>query len=306
MEWFRWYGGTFNDPKLQWVASKSCQTVASVLAVWVAVLERANGNELRGCCAGLDFESLDIALGLEDGATCDIYQTMTRKAMIIEGDMVAAWDKRQPKREDETAAERKKTYRDRVKLENENEQLRAQLLSLQSHNVPQCPTMSHDVTTEERRVEEKREEEPLKTQQQHASAVEQLAEAVEEHQQDLLRLFPEIDIPVALAKLLHHFRTSERLIDPWMIALKWFQREFKASAPQATARASPAGQKSKGVLREEAAIQAARETMELLEDMRNGTKQTGTGVDVVAGNDSRSRDRTAFSQTPSAVSEAFG
>jgi hypothetical protein len=165
MEWFRWYGGTYNDPKLQWVANKSCQCVASVLAVWVAVLERAHNSDVRGCCAGMDFESLDISMGLDDGSTFDIYQTMVRKAMIVQGDMVANWEKRQPKTEDIGAAERKRNQREREKLHKEIEELRAQLNVTQSQNVTpvtECHGMSQDVTTEESRREEKREEEPLK------------------------------------------------------------------------------------------------------------------------------------------------
>lgn len=229
MEWFRWYGGTFGDPKLQWVARQSCHNVASVLAVWVAVLERAHNHEQRGCCEGLDFESMDVALGLDDGACSDIYQAMIRKGMIADGDMVASWDKRQPKAEDATATDRKRAQRDREKLHKENEQLRERLAAIQSQTlepVTECHGMSHEVTTEESRREEKRE--TLKPQQQHAR--EQLTAVVEEYRENLVRLFPEIDLPVAIEKLLHHFRESPLLIDPWMTALKWFQREFKAPA----------------------------------------------------------------------------
>lgn len=92
-------------------------------------------------------------------------------------------------------------------------------------------------------------EEALKPQQQQ-QAGDQLAEVVEEHREDLVRLFPEIDLPVAIEKLLHHFRESPLLVDPWMTALKWFQREFKL-APAAVSRASPEKQKSKGVSRDD-------------------------------------------------------
>lgn len=94
--------------------------------------------------------------------------------------------------------------------------------------------------------EPKPEPEPLKEKsQQHAG--DQLKAVVEEHREDLARLFPTIDLPVAIEKLLHHFRESPLLVDPWMTALKWFQREFAHPTPLALARASP----SKGGLREE-------------------------------------------------------
>ena len=247
MEWFRWYSGTFNDPKLQWVANKTCNTVASVLAVWVTILERANNSDVRGCCEGLDFESLDVSLGLEDGAVHDIYQALIKKGMIVDNDMVANWDKRQPKREDDGAAERQRSKRDKDKLLSKISELESQLENALSRNVTavtQCHAESQQVTTDKRRLEEKREElkPKVKTQQQHAGACEQLAEVVADRAEDLQRLFPDADIPVVVAKLLHHYRDKPCLLDPWATALKWFQREFKAVAllPVA-ARASPGG-----------------------------------------------------------------
>jgi hypothetical protein len=231
MEWFRWYGGTFNDPKLQWVANKSCHTVAETLAVWVAVLERAHGNETRGCCAGMDFESLDISLGMEDGSTNDIFLTMQRKGMIIANDMVAAWEKRQPKREDDGAAERQKNKREKDKLINKIEELQKQLeasLSRTVTDVTQCHAMSQQVTTEERREEEKREEEPLKPLlQQQADAGDQIRLVVVEKRIDLERLFPVIDLDVALEKLMNRCRGKPCLLDPYDRVLKWLQSEFK-------------------------------------------------------------------------------
>ena len=165
MEWFRWYGGTFGDPKLQWVARQSGHNVASVLAVWVAVLERAHNHEQRGCCEGLDFESMDVVLGLDDGACTNIYSAMVRKGMIATDNMVTSWDKRQPKREDDGAAERQRVKRDKDKMISKIAQLEKQLndtTSQQSLDVTQCHAMSRQVTTEESRLEEKREDKTLK------------------------------------------------------------------------------------------------------------------------------------------------
>lgn len=241
MEWFRFYCGTFNDPKLQWVARRACQPVASVVAVWVAVLERASSSEVRGCCEGLDFESLDIALGLDDGSVHDIYHALVAKEMIVDGDMVAAWEKRQPIRED-NSTDRVREFRQRDKLKKQNEELRQQLEAVSVKQGNECNDVKRTVTQGNDREEEKREEKNknLKTHQQHAGACEQLAEVVESRAVDLQRLFPEADIPVVAEKLLHHHRDKPRLLDPWATALKWFQREFKAVAllPVA-ARASP-------------------------------------------------------------------
>jgi hypothetical protein len=134
----------------------------------------------------------------------------------------------------------------------------------------------------------------IKDQQQ--STAEQLAETLEEHQEDMLRLFPDIDIPVAREKLLHHFRNKDRLLDPWMTAIKWFQREFKKTYPKVS-RASPDDKRqSKGVLKEKAAIEAAQEALQLVRG-ENGLGRGGaagsSGVDDYAGNRSPSAKKAS-------------
>ncbi|MFZ4856155.1 MAG: hypothetical protein ACOYL3_07135 [Desulfuromonadaceae bacterium] len=278
MEWFRWYGGTLNDPKMQWVARQAGHNVAAVLAVWVAVLERAHNHEQRGCCDGLDFESMDVVLGLDDGSVHDIYQVMIRKGMIVDGNMVAAWEKRQPKREDENSTERVREFREREKLKKKIIELEKMILSVSSRNETsetQCNELEREEMTEESREEEKREDKTLESkEQQHAR--EQLAVVVEERREDLQRLFPDRDIPVAVEKLLAFYRKKpERLLDPWMVALKWFQREFREGGPgsHAVARASPEAQKSKALLREEANIEATQEALRMVKEMRDGQRR---------------------------------
>jgi hypothetical protein len=281
MEWFRWYGGTLTDPKFQWVANKSCQTVAAVIAVWVAVLERAHDCEQRGCCTGLDFESLDVALHLDDGAAHDIYQAFVRKAMIVDGDMVANWERRQPKREDETAAERKKDYRDRIKLQKENEDLQKQLDVLKSHNVPQCPTMSHEVTTEERRLEERREKTKISA-ATHARVREVLTAVMEEKRAVLVEKFPQCDHGVVLEKLIALCEPKGLPVDPWLTMLRFWQREFP------NARGRPENgvveKKTKGEQRQDAVLANAQEALRILEGGDAGEKQAlDKGADGVAG-----------------------
>ncbi|TDV04662.1 hypothetical protein [Paraburkholderia caballeronis] len=128
MDWFRWWHGTVTDPKFQWVARKSGQTVASVLAVWAVVLEtgstatQGNADATRGNVASLQCEDWDVALGLDDGAVQSIYDAMVTKGLICDGRIVA-WDARQPKREDGgdpntgalSSTERSRLRRERLK-----------------------------------------------------------------------------------------------------------------------------------------------------------------------------------------------
>lgn len=130
MDWFRWWHGTVTDPKFQWVARKSGQTVASVIAVWAVVLEigsnatQGNADATRGNVASLQCEDWDVALGLDDGSVAKIFAAMEAKGLIKDS-MIVAWEQRQPKREDAgnpntgalSSTERSRLYRERKKRE---------------------------------------------------------------------------------------------------------------------------------------------------------------------------------------------
>ena len=126
MNWFRWYTGTATDPKFLVVARLSGQNVASVVAVWAMLLERASDGVTqcdasvtqcdavkRGFVTGFDCESADVLLGLQAGAA-EAILTALRKKGLLTGDEVTSWKKRQPKRED-SSAERTRAYRERLK-----------------------------------------------------------------------------------------------------------------------------------------------------------------------------------------------
>jgi hypothetical protein len=113
VEWFRWYHGAASDAKWPIIARKSGQNVGTVVAVWAALLEHASQAECRGSLAGFDCESLDALFGFEDGVTQAVFDAMSdpKRGLILD-DRVVAWDKRQPVREDSSAA-RTRTYRER-------------------------------------------------------------------------------------------------------------------------------------------------------------------------------------------------
>lgn len=115
MKWFRWYHGTVDDRK--WlVVSRYCgQSRAVVLAVWCALLEFASQAEERGSIAAFDCESLDALLGVEDGVCAAVMQAFVRKG-LVSGGRLTAWERRQPRREDEDAAERQRRRRQRLTL----------------------------------------------------------------------------------------------------------------------------------------------------------------------------------------------
>jgi hypothetical protein len=152
MDWFRWHHGSVTDPKFRLVAKKAQASVAEVVAVWAFVLETASQNPERGAFGEIDTEALDLALGMDDGTTDRILSAMHDRALIADG-RIPAWDKRQPKREDSTAAERQ-----RLKRQREQELALAQAAAVTgdaSRAVTQCHAASRAVTPEEKREEKK-------------------------------------------------------------------------------------------------------------------------------------------------------
>lgn len=152
MDWFRWHHGSVTDPKFQLVAKKAGASVAEVVAVWAYVLETASQNPKRGTVGSLDCEAIDLALGMADGKTDTILSVLHDRGVLVEG-RIAAWDKRQPKREDETANDRKRRQRER-----EHELSLAAVTGDASRNVTQGHEASRAVTPEEKRGEEKDQE----------------------------------------------------------------------------------------------------------------------------------------------------
>lgn len=112
IDWFRWHHGSVTDPKFGLIAKKAGARVSDVIAVWAYVLENASAEADRGSIGELDFDSIDFLFGLEDGQAARIVDSMTQRGLIVDG-RIASWDKRQPKREDSTAADRKRLQRER-------------------------------------------------------------------------------------------------------------------------------------------------------------------------------------------------
>lgn len=110
MQWLRWYHGTVNDPKLRMVAAEAGRPVCEVVAVWAALMECASEAKERGSVAAFSPRVTAFTLGMELGDLLAIL-TATREAKMLVDDRLAAWDRRQPLREDPTATERKRKQR---------------------------------------------------------------------------------------------------------------------------------------------------------------------------------------------------
>jgi len=157
IEWFRWFHGSVTDPKFGLVAKRAGVRTADVIAVWAWLLETASANDDRGNVGSPDFEAVDYLLGLEDGTAHRIVDAMAGRGLVAD-QRIVSWEKRQPKRLDETATERKRQQRERDK----NLRDEAPLNGDQSRNVtdgaPHVTQGHADVTPCHGRAEEKREE----------------------------------------------------------------------------------------------------------------------------------------------------
>lgn len=151
IDWFRWHHGSVADQKFILIAKKSGASVAEVIAVWACLLEAASASDQRGNFGAVDYEAMDCALGMAEGRAQAIHEAMAARGVVTSGGNVSAWEKRQPKREDDTAAERKRRQRER-----EHELKMADGVT---GNRSRDVTQSHaDVTHGHDRGEESREE----------------------------------------------------------------------------------------------------------------------------------------------------
>lgn len=111
-DWVRLWHDMPTDPKWRVVARKSGQPLPCVLAVFTLMLTNASGNSAdRGCLLAWDHEDAGAALDMDADDVRSIYDAMQGK--VLDGDRLTGWERRQPKREDNTAAERKAAWKAR-------------------------------------------------------------------------------------------------------------------------------------------------------------------------------------------------
>jgi hypothetical protein len=153
IDWLRWHHGTAGDHRFPLVAKRAGARLGDVVTVWAILLEQASSSDDRGQPGHVDFEAIDLALDMPDGMAVAIHGAMVARG-LIDGDTgrILAWDRRQPKREDETAAERKRRQRER---EHELKVSAGTVTATESRDVtPKSPDVTHGHDREEERREE--------------------------------------------------------------------------------------------------------------------------------------------------------
>lgn len=261
--WLRLHHGTYTDPKWRVVVTR-CHamsrqvTTATVLAVWMCMLETASQAEDRGTLDGWCHEDVAAALGIAEEDVAAIYEAMQGKT--LDGNRLLAWEKRQPKREreDATAADRKRAQRER---EAADRGVTGRDKGMSRHVTPRG---------EERRREEKQADTPRSVDSSPLSASErardddfgghdrdQVPEAgrefelLDDHDQDAVRpyvatLLPELKVPLQLlADLVKHLRVIGKpmSISMWKLFLgdAIALRALGGSVPDAIRRTIQAG-----------------------------------------------------------------
>ena len=99
MSWLRWWSGTVNDPKWRLIAVRAKCRPGDCVAVWAYLLEIA--KEGAGDISAADAEQCAVVLGYEHDEVVAIIAAMRARA-LIDGDRLSAWERRQPKREDDS------------------------------------------------------------------------------------------------------------------------------------------------------------------------------------------------------------
>lgn len=110
--WFRSWHGAPTDSKWIVIAQRTDTIPAIVSAIAWALLDYASQNPDRGSIVGFNVPVYAALAGLDESLIYKILQAM-RVLQVISGDSrLVNWNKRQPKREDDST-ERVRAYRDR-------------------------------------------------------------------------------------------------------------------------------------------------------------------------------------------------
>lgn len=122
-QWLRLWHDMPTDPKWRTISRVSGHPICSVLAVYLHMLVCASNATERGRTHGWYDEDVASALDLDCSSVATIREAM--QGRVLDGDYLKGWEKRQPKREDNSAG-RAKEWREEQKQLKEEERNRTQ------------------------------------------------------------------------------------------------------------------------------------------------------------------------------------
>ncbi len=133
--WIRLWLDMPTDPKWRVIARKSGQALPCVIALYTYMLTIAGGADRPGSISGMSIEDAAAALDMDEDAVSSILDAMETR--VTEAGQLSGWEKRQPKREDDGASERKRLQRQRDKEKKDGRDNR------EGHGVSRTVTQRH-------------------------------------------------------------------------------------------------------------------------------------------------------------------
>lgn len=147
MQWFRVHHGMTIDPKWRLIAERAEVGLRDVLAVWIHMLDCASQSDERGSLVGWSDAVAGKALDMDANAIERIRTHMN--GLVLTGERITAWDRRQPKRED-GSAERARAWREAKKAQKASE---SQAANATERNRTQPNAREDKIRTEQIREE---------------------------------------------------------------------------------------------------------------------------------------------------------
>lgn len=109
-QWFRSWHGAPTDSKWILIAKRAGTTPGIVAGIAWALLDYASQQAERGSVRGFDLETYACWAGFDEEMVAGVIQAMREKGIIDGRERLAAWEVRQPERE-ETSTERVREWR---------------------------------------------------------------------------------------------------------------------------------------------------------------------------------------------------
>jgi hypothetical protein len=118
-QWWRAWHGLTTDEKWAAVGAEAGVATGIALVIGVKLLERASQAEDRGDIHGYNAKAMACSLGCCTATEVERVVEAMRGIGMLVGDRFTAWEKRQPKREDEGVADRVRQHRERQRRRQE-------------------------------------------------------------------------------------------------------------------------------------------------------------------------------------------
>ena len=147
LPWIRLWAGANSDLKLLQIADGLGIQRGLVSNLWISVLLHAGQTTPRGSADGFDAMTAAFASGMPIEDVTRVIEAFRGRGLIGTDGRLSSWDKRQPKREDETATKRKREQRVRDKANGHDpDPPERKKRHAASRDVTQDLAASHDVT----------------------------------------------------------------------------------------------------------------------------------------------------------------